>query len=49
MEGEPGRDWVSGEFYGSNHKISRTNPQAYDENLIREHWELSAKMLEITA
>jgi NAD(P)-dependent dehydrogenase (short-subunit alcohol dehydrogenase family) len=48
MEGEPGRDWISGEFYGSNRKVSRTNPQAYDENLIREHWERSAEMLAIT-
>jgi NAD(P)-dependent dehydrogenase (short-subunit alcohol dehydrogenase family) len=48
IEGESGRDWISGEFYGSNHKVGKTNPQAYDENLIREHWERSAKMLAIT-
>jgi NAD(P)-dependent dehydrogenase (short-subunit alcohol dehydrogenase family) len=46
-EGESERDWISGEFYGSNRKISRTNPQAYDENLIREHRERSANMLGI--
>jgi NAD(P)-dependent dehydrogenase (short-subunit alcohol dehydrogenase family) len=44
--GEPGRDWQSGEFYGSNCKIGKTNPQAYDEKLVLEHWEHSAKMLE---
>jgi NAD(P)-dependent dehydrogenase (short-subunit alcohol dehydrogenase family) len=48
MEGASGSDWVSGEFYGSNRKIGRTNPQAYDESLVREHWERSAKMLGIT-
>jgi NAD(P)-dependent dehydrogenase (short-subunit alcohol dehydrogenase family) len=47
-EGEPGRDWISGEFYGSNRKIGKTNPQAYDENLVREHWEKSAEMLGIS-
>jgi NAD(P)-dependent dehydrogenase (short-subunit alcohol dehydrogenase family) len=46
-DGEPGRDWTSGEFYGSNCKIGKTNRQAYDEKLVVEHWEQSIKMLGI--
>jgi NAD(P)-dependent dehydrogenase (short-subunit alcohol dehydrogenase family) len=44
-DGEPGRDWVSGEFYGSNRRIGKTNPQAYDEKLVTAHWDLSMEML----
>lgn len=48
VEGTPGETWVSGEFYGSHGRISRTNPQAYDDNLVRQHWERSAEMLGLT-
>ncbi|TQL47072.1 short-subunit dehydrogenase [Homoserinimonas aerilata] len=40
-EGAPGVDWVSGEFYENQH-IARTNPQAYDAELARRLWEVSA-------
>lgn len=46
IEGTPGIAWKSGEYYGSNKKISRTNPQAYDQALIHQHWLESTKMLE---
>jgi NAD(P)-dependent dehydrogenase (short-subunit alcohol dehydrogenase family) len=46
-DGEPGQDWTSGEFYGSNCRIGKTNPQGYDEKLITEHWERSMEMLKI--
>jgi NAD(P)-dependent dehydrogenase (short-subunit alcohol dehydrogenase family) len=46
-DGEAGRDWTSGEFYGSNCKIGKTNPQAYDEKLVTEHWEHSMEMLKL--
>jgi NAD(P)-dependent dehydrogenase (short-subunit alcohol dehydrogenase family) len=44
-DGEPGRDWTSGEYYGSNCRIGKTNHQAYDEKLVKEHWERSIEML----
>lgn len=43
--GTPGTTWASGELYGSHRRISRTNPQAYDDDLVRQRWERSAEML----
>jgi hypothetical protein len=45
IEGTPGRDWRSGQFYGSNRRIGKTNPQADDAALIQAHWEASAGFL----
>ncbi len=45
IAGTPDQTWLSGEFYGSHRRISRTNPQAYDDDLVREHWERSTTML----
>ncbi|MGC7098591.1 SDR family NAD(P)-dependent oxidoreductase [Amycolatopsis lurida] len=39
--------WVSGEYYNHRRKITRTNRQAYDAEMISRHWELSAQMLGI--
>lgn len=49
VAGEPGRDWTSGEFYGSNRRLSRTNPQASDPELVHEHWRRSAELLGLPA
>ncbi|MCL2804093.1 MAG: SDR family NAD(P)-dependent oxidoreductase [Micrococcales bacterium] len=43
--GSPGQTWTTGEYYGSNRRISKTSPKAYDEDIVRRHWELSAQML----
>jgi NAD(P)-dependent dehydrogenase (short-subunit alcohol dehydrogenase family) len=48
IDGSPGETWVAGEYYGSNRRIGRTNPQASDPDLIREHWERSSQMLGLT-
>ena len=45
IEGMPDKDWESGQFYGSNRKISRTNSQAYNNELIQQHWDKSSEML----
>jgi NAD(P)-dependent dehydrogenase (short-subunit alcohol dehydrogenase family) len=45
ITGEPDRTWLSGEYYGSNRKTGRTNPQASEPELIRQHWERSCQML----
>lgn len=45
VTGEPGRDWGSGQFYGSNRRISRTHPQADDPAIVREHWRRSCELL----
>ncbi|MFJ4044136.1 SDR family NAD(P)-dependent oxidoreductase [Microbacterium sp. NPDC089987] len=41
-EGEPGTDWMSGEYY-EKHKIAATSPQAFDEQLAAELWRRSAE------
>lgn len=48
VEGTPDEVWVSGEFYGSHRRISRTSSQAYDDDLVRQHWDQSAEMLGLT-
>lgn len=45
IDGEPGLSWRSGEYYGKPGTISRTNRQAYDPGLLREHWDRSAEMI----
>jgi NAD(P)-dependent dehydrogenase (short-subunit alcohol dehydrogenase family) len=45
IEGTPDRDWQSGQYYGSNRRIGRTNPQAADAALIQAHWEASTGFL----
>ncbi|WOF23573.1 SDR family NAD(P)-dependent oxidoreductase [Microbacterium betulae] len=45
IAGEPGADWASGEYYDENRRIGRTNAQAYDPEIVREHGERSARML----
>lgn len=47
IEGQPGSDWVSGQYYGSSKRIVRTHRQAYDPAVVREHWQRSADMLGI--
>ncbi|AUI50962.1 SDR family NAD(P)-dependent oxidoreductase [Arthrobacter crystallopoietes] len=47
--GTPGTDWESGRYYSDRRRISRTNPQAADDNLVRRHWEASAQMLGLPA
>jgi len=45
INGGSGIEWKSGEFYNPTRKIGKTNPQADDVSLVKEHWELSTKML----
>ncbi|MEW1979996.1 SDR family NAD(P)-dependent oxidoreductase [Citricoccus sp. NPDC079358] len=45
VDGRAGTDWIPGEYYGSSKRIRRTNRQAYDPAMVREHWERSAEML----
>ena len=47
IEGQPNADWLSGRYYGSTKRIRRTHRQAYDPDLVREHWQRSADMLGI--
>lgn len=47
IDGAPGRDWVSGEYYGAPGKVGRTNRVAYDPAIVTEHWRRSAEMLDI--
>lgn len=48
IDGTPGEVWKSGEYYGSSGRVGRTNRQAYDLRLVREHWQRSADMLGIS-
>jgi hypothetical protein len=43
-EGEPGRDYATGEYYVKR-KPGRTHAQADDQALARELWERSERML----
>lgn len=45
--GVPGQDFESGQYYDDHRRISRTSPAAYDDQLVRAHWEQSAAMLKI--
>jgi NAD(P)-dependent dehydrogenase (short-subunit alcohol dehydrogenase family) len=45
--GTPDAAWVSGQYYNDRRRIGRTNAQAYDPEITRRHWELSAQMLDI--
>ncbi|NUL46998.1 SDR family NAD(P)-dependent oxidoreductase [Cellulosimicrobium funkei] len=47
VDGRAGADWTSGAYYGSPRRIGRTNRQADDPSMVREHWERSAGMLGI--
>ena len=42
VEGEPGTDWMPGEYY-EKQRVAMTNPQAFDEQLAAELWRLSAE------
>jgi len=48
VNGTPGSDWVSGEYYEKK-KVTKTNPQAGDATLAREFWNRSADMLGLVA
>lgn len=39
--------WTSGEYYDPNGKIARTHEQAYDPEIVSQHWALTAEMLDI--
>ncbi len=47
IDSKPGDAWVSGEYYGTPKRVGRTNKQAYDPEMVREHWQRSANMLGI--
>jgi NAD(P)-dependent dehydrogenase (short-subunit alcohol dehydrogenase family) len=46
-DGRPGREWDSGEYYGTPKRVGRTHRQAHDPDIVREHWQRSAEMLDI--
>lgn len=48
IAGRPGDAWLSGEFYGPALTVSRTHKLAYDPEVARRYWELSAEMLGVT-
>ncbi|MCZ4326418.1 SDR family NAD(P)-dependent oxidoreductase [Brachybacterium paraconglomeratum] len=48
IEGQPGRAWTSGEYYGTPGRVGRTNRQAYDAGIAAEHWRRSAAMLDVS-
>ncbi|MCL2315886.1 MAG: SDR family NAD(P)-dependent oxidoreductase [Actinomycetia bacterium] len=48
-EGTPGIEWVSGEYYPSPRRPGRTAAQAYDDDLVREFWDASARLLGLDA
>ncbi len=43
-EGNPGREWVSGQYY-EKQKIAKTNPQASDAQLAAGLWDKSAELV----
>ena len=45
-EGDPGTDWVPGEYY-EKHRVAATNPQASDEQLAFQLWRRSAEYVEL--
>lgn len=47
IDGRPGDGWKSGEYYIVPGRVGRTNRQAYDPSMVREHWQRSADMLGI--
>ena len=47
--GEPGVDWISGEFYGSNRRLARTARAAGNPEIVNRHWQLSAEVLDLEA
>ncbi|WP_426936329.1 SDR family NAD(P)-dependent oxidoreductase [Brevibacterium sp. LE-L] len=47
IDGKPGGTWASGEYYGTPRRIGSTNRQASDPEIVREHWQRSADMLDI--
>ncbi|QGU07225.1 Ribitol 2-dehydrogenase [Corynebacterium occultum] len=47
ISGEPGRDWESGKFYGSNLKPGRHTKLSQSPRLSERVWELSSQMLAI--
>ncbi len=46
--GTAGKDWQSGEFY-IKHRVRKTNKQAYDADLSRRLWDVSAEMVALPA
>jgi NAD(P)-dependent dehydrogenase (short-subunit alcohol dehydrogenase family) len=43
--GKAGRDWASGRFYLAPGRVGRSHRQAYDRDLVRLHWDTSARMV----
>ncbi|MBG6192061.1 NAD(P)-dependent dehydrogenase (short-subunit alcohol dehydrogenase family) [Arthrobacter sp. CAN_A212] len=47
VEGTPGHDWISGEYY-EKQKPAKTNPQAADTQLAANLWDKSAELVGLT-
>ena len=45
LEGRPGREWESGNYYARPGRIGRAHPVAYRPGTVQEHWRRSADML----
>ena len=47
--GTPGQDWEAGQFYGDRWKKLTLPRQAADDAIVDAHWELSARLVGVTA
>jgi NAD(P)-dependent dehydrogenase (short-subunit alcohol dehydrogenase family) len=47
IEGRPGVDWLSGEYYAQRTLATRVNPQIHDDALVDALWERSADMVAV--
>lgn len=48
IEGRPGTDWRSGEYYDERRLATRVNPQIHDAALVDQLWDRSAEMVGVT-
>lgn len=47
VDGRPGREWTSGEYHGSAGRVGRTHRRADDPEVVREHWQRTAALLDV--
>jgi len=47
--GTPGIDWVSGQFYDDHWNLTPLPRQARDDSVVDAHWELSARLVGLSA
>lgn len=47
IEGQPGTDWQSGQYYDERKPATRVNPQINDDTLVNQLWDRSAEMISV--